>query len=161
MDFILTNFVVFSNHFNYFHFVLFWRGAISEIPKFLKIWKDPKIDSTMYMKDMLRNWTFPHLLDCGWYLDCLKENTPPLKFEIWEKHELKDLELWRRKQPIKKRLEGGQSEGTKTNSRIQIRDAREGRCPHLIPESNRAWLGCGISSRNSNDFCLDHPNQSR
>jgi hypothetical protein len=49
--------------------VFFQRGAISEIPKLLKIWKDPKTDKIMYRKDMLRDWTFPHLLDCGWYLD--------------------------------------------------------------------------------------------
>jgi hypothetical protein len=58
----------------------------------------------MYRKDMLRNWTSPHLLDYGWYLDYPKENTPPLEFKIQEKHEprflqgLGDLEPWRRRQ---------------------------------------------------------------
>jgi hypothetical protein len=62
--------------------VFFWRGAIFEIPRLFKIWRDPKTYSTMYRKDMLKDWTSSHLLDCGWYLDYLKENAPPLEFEI-------------------------------------------------------------------------------
>jgi hypothetical protein len=54
--------------------VIFQRGAIFKIPKLLAIWRDSKIDSTMYKKDMLRDWSSPHLLDCGWYLDYPKEN---------------------------------------------------------------------------------------
>jgi hypothetical protein len=63
--------------------VFFCKVAIFEIPRLLEIWRDPKIDNIMY-KDMLRDWTSPHLLDYGWYLDYLKENTLPSKFE---KHE--------------------------------------------------------------------------
>jgi hypothetical protein len=66
--------------------VHFWKVAIFKIPKLLKMWKDPKIDNIMYMKDMLRDWSSPHLLDCGWYLDFLKENIPSLEFKIQEKH---------------------------------------------------------------------------
>ncbi len=65
------------------------RDAIFEIPKLLKIWKDPKVDNAMYRKDMLKDWISSHLLDCGWYIDYRKENIPPSKFEIREKHELK------------------------------------------------------------------------
>jgi hypothetical protein len=48
----------------------------------------------MYKKGMLKDWSSPHLLLCGWYLDYLKENTPPPEFEIQEKYEptfLQDL----------------------------------------------------------------------
>jgi hypothetical protein len=64
----------------------------------------------MYKNDMLRDWTSLHLLDYGWYLDYLKENTPPSKFEIREKHEpgfLQGLGALETKTPSKKRLEGG------------------------------------------------------
>jgi hypothetical protein len=44
--------------------MFFQEGAIFEIPKFLEMWKDPKIYNTMYRKDMLRDWTFAHLSDC-------------------------------------------------------------------------------------------------
>jgi hypothetical protein len=43
--------------------VHFERGAIFKIPKLLKIWRGPKIDSTMYRKDMLKDWTSTHFLD--------------------------------------------------------------------------------------------------
>jgi hypothetical protein len=71
--------------------LFFRKGAISEIPRLLKIWRDPKIDSTMYKKDMLRDWSSPHFLDYGWYFNCLKENILPSEFEIQEKHEPKFL----------------------------------------------------------------------
>jgi hypothetical protein len=67
--------------------MLFQRGAISKIPRLLEIWKDPKTNNTMYRKDMLRDWSYPHLMDCGWYIDCLKDITFSLNFEIQEKHE--------------------------------------------------------------------------
>ncbi len=63
LDFITTNFVLFFNHCRYFHFVFFLRGAIYEIPRLLEIWRNPKIDSTMYRMDMLRDWTSTHLLN--------------------------------------------------------------------------------------------------
>jgi hypothetical protein len=70
----------------------------------------------MYRKDMLRDWTSPHLLDCGWYLDCSKENTPPSELEIWEKHEpefFQGLGALEKDTPSKKRLEGGKRRGKK------------------------------------------------
>ncbi len=54
----------------------------------------------MYMKDMLRDWTYVHLLNCVWYLDCLKENTFTSKFEI------QDLEPWKRRHQEKKDWKG-------------------------------------------------------
>jgi hypothetical protein len=93
--------------------VHFQRGAISKIPKLLKILKDPKTDNTMY-KDMLRDWSSPHLLDCGWYLDFSKENTPSLEFKIQEKHEprfFQGLGALEKETPTKKRLEGGRRKG--------------------------------------------------
>jgi hypothetical protein len=67
--------------------VFFWKGAIFEIPRLLEIWRDLKTNFTMYRKDMLRDWSSPHLLDYDWYLDCPKENTLPSKFKIQEKYE--------------------------------------------------------------------------
>ncbi len=116
MAFGFHNFVLFSNHCRYFHFVFFWRGAISEIPRLFEIWRDPKIDNTMYKKDMLKNWSSPHLLDYGWYLNCPKENILPLKFKTREKHEpkfLQGLRALEKETPTKKRLEGGKRKGKK------------------------------------------------
>jgi hypothetical protein len=94
--------------------VHFWKVAIFKIPKLFKMWKDPKIDNIMYMKDMLRDWSSPHLLDCGWYLDFLKENIPSLEFKIQEKHEprfFQGLGALEKETPTKKRLEGGRRKG--------------------------------------------------
>jgi hypothetical protein len=35
-------FILFSEHYKYFNFVFFWRGAICEIPRLFKIYRDPK-----------------------------------------------------------------------------------------------------------------------
>jgi hypothetical protein len=72
--------------------VFFQRGAIFEISRLLKIWKDPKTNNIMYRKDMLRDWSSPHLLDCGWYLDYPNENTLSLEFGIRDKHEPRFLQ---------------------------------------------------------------------
>ncbi len=79
----------------------------------------------MYKKAMLRDWTSPHLLDCGWYLDCLKDNTPPSEFEIQEKHESRFLQGFgtlEKEIVSKKRLEGGKRRGKKQiqESRLEI-----------------------------------------
>jgi hypothetical protein len=53
-------------------------------------------------------------LDCAWYLGCPKENTPPLEFEIREKHEsrfLQGLGALEKETPSNKRLEGGKRRG--------------------------------------------------
>lgn len=65
LDFIATNFVLYYDYYGYFHFVHFWRCAIFEIPRLPEIWKDSKIDSIIYMNDMLKNQSSPHLLDYG------------------------------------------------------------------------------------------------
>jgi hypothetical protein len=91
MAFGFHNFVLFSDHYRYFHFVFFRKGAIFEIPRLFKIWRDPKIDNKMYKNNMLKDWSSPHFLDYGWYLNCPKENILPSKFEIREKNEPKFL----------------------------------------------------------------------
>jgi len=109
LDFVATYFVLFSNHCRYLCFMFFQRGAIFGISRLLEIWRDPKTYSIMYMKDMLKDWSSPHLLDCDWYLDYLKENTPSLEYEIWKKHEsgfLWDLELWKRRHQLRKNWRG-------------------------------------------------------
>jgi hypothetical protein len=96
--------------------VFFWKGANFEIPRLLEIWRDPKTNSTMYRKDMLKDWNFPHLLDCGWYLDCPNEITPPLEFEIWDKYEhafLQGLGALKKETPTKKIIEGVRRKGRK------------------------------------------------
>jgi hypothetical protein len=118
---------LFFDHYRYFHFVFSHKGAISKIPRLLEIWRNPKTNNIMYKKYMLRDWTSPHLLDCGWYLDYPKENTPPSEFEIHEKHEpifLQGLGALEKETPCKKRLEGGGKEGKETKLRVQIRDSR-------------------------------------
>jgi hypothetical protein len=100
----------------YFHFVHFQRGAIFEIPRLLEIQRNPKTSNTMYTKDMFKDWSSPHLLDCGWCLDCPKENTISLEFKIQKKHELgffQGLGALEKKTPTKKRLEGGRRKGKK------------------------------------------------
>ncbi len=98
--------------------MFFLRGAIFKIPQLLEIWRDPKTDpktdNIMYMKDVLRDWSSPHLLDYGWYLNCLNVNTPPSKFEIWEKYEptfLQGLGALEKGTPTKKKMEGGMRKG--------------------------------------------------
>jgi hypothetical protein len=65
LDFIGINFILFSNHYRYLHYVFVWKGATSEILILFKTWRDPKTYSTMYKKDMLKDWSSPHLLDYG------------------------------------------------------------------------------------------------
>jgi hypothetical protein len=94
--------------------VFFWRGVISEIPKLFEIWRNPKIDNIMYMENMLKDWSSPHLLDCGWYFSCSKENTPSSKFKrnmSWDF--FKALVPCRRRYlPKKKRGVGGRERET-------------------------------------------------
>lgn len=41
----------------------------------------------MYRKDLLKEWSNGHLTSCGWYLNCLVDNTPELECELKEKFE--------------------------------------------------------------------------
>jgi hypothetical protein len=70
----------------------------------------------MYRKDMLRNWSSPHLLLCGWYFDCSKENNFPSKFEIRKKYEptfLHNLGALEKETLTKKRMDRGRRKGKK------------------------------------------------
>jgi hypothetical protein len=69
----------------YFNFMLLQGGVIHEILALLKIWKDPKLDNTMYQKNLFKDWTSSHLRDCPWYVDCPKDNTPLFEWELQEK----------------------------------------------------------------------------
>jgi hypothetical protein len=39
----------------------------------------------MFHKDLFKDWLSSHFLDCGWYLECPKDCTPPLKIFLHEK----------------------------------------------------------------------------
>ncbi len=70
----------------------------------------------MYMKDMLKDWTFAHFSNCVQYLNCPKENILTLQFEIQEKHELgffQGFGALEKETSSKKRLEGGKRRGKK------------------------------------------------
>ncbi len=42
----------------------------------------------MYRKDLLKDWSCPHLTKCGWYLDCPKDGTSSLEVSLCESFEL-------------------------------------------------------------------------
>ncbi len=54
----------------YFFHVLLLTRAIEEILHLFHIWSHPKSDSSMYKKNLLKDWPSFHLQHCGWYLDC-------------------------------------------------------------------------------------------
>ncbi len=73
---------------------------------------------------MLRDWSSPHLLDCGWDLDYPNENTLSLEFGIRDKHEpgfLQGVRALEKETPTKKRLEGGQEEGKEKKNSLHQR----------------------------------------
>jgi hypothetical protein len=114
-------FALFFKHCRFFHFVLFCRGAIYEIPRFLKIWRDPKTNSTMNTKDMLRDWTSTHLSNCAWYLDYEGEHS---FIKVWNLRKtwvdfFQGLGALEKETPSKKRLEGGKRRG-----KIQVQESR-------------------------------------
>jgi hypothetical protein len=39
----------------------------------------------MYRKDFLKDWSTYHLEDCGWYIECLWDCTPPSKLVVFKK----------------------------------------------------------------------------
>ncbi len=115
--------------------MIFQRGAIFEIPRFFKIWRDSKTNNMMYRKDMSRDWNSPHFLDCGWYIDYLKENTPS-KFEIQKKHESRFvLGSWSLGEGDinQEETRGGKEERKKMDFGVCIIDVRQGICSHSIP----------------------------
>jgi hypothetical protein len=48
---------------------------------------DPKVESTMCRKDLLKEWLSGHLASYGWYLDCTVDNTPKTKCRLKKKFE--------------------------------------------------------------------------
>jgi hypothetical protein len=38
----------------------------------------------MFQRDLLKDWHVPHLLQCGWYFDYSKDNTPTLEIPLRE-----------------------------------------------------------------------------
>jgi hypothetical protein len=60
----------------YFFHVLFLAKTIKEIPQLFHIWSNPKLDSSMYRKDILRDWPSFHLQHYGWYLDYSLDSIP-------------------------------------------------------------------------------------
>jgi hypothetical protein len=123
--------------------------TIFEIPRLLEIWRDPKTNITMYKKDILKDWSSPHLLDYGWYLDYPKENILPSKFKIRKKYELEFLQglgAIQKRDTNQEENGGGQEGGKDIESRVCIKYARQGRCSHSIRERGRSWLEHFISS---------------
>jgi len=49
---------------------------------------DPNSSSTMYNDHMVTDWGLVHLEQCGWYLDCPKNKTPPSEQILRKKIEL-------------------------------------------------------------------------
>ncbi len=78
LDFIMKVFC------KYFYHVLLFHGAIDKLPNLLDIWCDPKVDSTMLQKDMLKDSFTSHLFQCGWHLECSKDKTPTLEIPLKE-----------------------------------------------------------------------------
>jgi hypothetical protein len=114
-------FVFFYEHYRYFYFVFFWRGVISEIPRLLEIWKDPKINNTMYKKDMLRDWTFALSRIVLGILTARRKNSyiQSLRFKTNMSQDFfRDLEHWRRRHQERRNWRGGGIEGKKTSSRF-------------------------------------------
>jgi hypothetical protein len=68
----------------YFYHVLLFHDAIDQLSNILDIWCDPKVDNIMFKKDLLKDWLASHLLQCGWYLDCLKDINPTLEIPLKE-----------------------------------------------------------------------------
>jgi hypothetical protein len=44
----------------------------------------PRVDNTMFQKDLLKDWHVSYLFNCSWYLDYLKDNTPTLGIPLRE-----------------------------------------------------------------------------
>jgi len=58
--------------------------AIWTLPSLLKIQRDLKAKSSMFKKDLLKDWTLAHLPYRHWYLDC------PYDINMKSRHELKE-----------------------------------------------------------------------
>ncbi len=69
----------------YFLHVLVANQAIQTFPSLVRIWCDPKVESHMFKKDLLKDWGPTHLPYCGWYLDCIYHINIKLECEFREK----------------------------------------------------------------------------
>jgi hypothetical protein len=79
----------------YFNFGLLPIGGIPYLPPLFLIWKSPKTKSTIYKKNLFKEWFGLHFIECGWYLDCPKDCTPSSNFLF-----VKILSLKRLKKPL-------------------------------------------------------------
>lgn len=62
--------------YKYFHNILLPKGVIDQMSNLFKVWQDLMINSTIFHKELFKDWLTPHLLDCGWYLECPKNSMP-------------------------------------------------------------------------------------
>jgi hypothetical protein len=69
-------------------------GAIPYLPPLFLIWKDPKIDSSMYQKDLFKDWSTLHFIKCKWYLDCPKDYIPSFEVSLCENFEPRFIEKY-------------------------------------------------------------------
>jgi len=51
------------------------------------MWCNLKVESTMYRKDLLKEWLTTHFAFCEWYLDCPIDSTLESKCGLREKFE--------------------------------------------------------------------------
>ncbi len=96
---------------------------------------------------MLRDWSYPHLMDCGWYIDCLKDITFSLNFEIQEKHEprfFQGVGALEKETATKKRLEAVRQKGKIQilESTLEMQDKED--VP--IQSQREVELGLGVAS---------------
>jgi hypothetical protein len=63
-----------------------------EVPWLLWIWSDPKLDGSLYKKELVRNWSSQHHPHCGWYLDYLGNYTPPRDINLQKQFEVGFME---------------------------------------------------------------------
>jgi hypothetical protein len=65
----------------------FAKEAIHSLLLLLNIWCNPKTESTMYKKDLLKEWSNGQLASYGWYLDYLANSTLESKCGLRENFE--------------------------------------------------------------------------
>jgi hypothetical protein len=45
----------------------------------------PKVDGSMFRKELLKDWSSSHLLDCDWYLDYPKDCISSSEIALYKK----------------------------------------------------------------------------
>lgn len=104
----------------YFYHVLLLMGTIDQLPPLFGIWCDPKVDNTMYLKDLFKDWNSFHLVNYGWYLNCPKDNTTTSKFSLCEKNEQGFQEVLQFS--ISTQMQEGKNKGFTLGKRNQTKD---------------------------------------